>query len=289
MHRFQYLYNNSTTQGLYRAFREGGAIFCTENINGELNRYVTQSKFLLRDPHTHSLSSNDLVQAYAWCLLWKYLAEQHGVRTGTSLSSTPMQRFDVYRLILEETAAAYSIENLRNARERMAGYGTWDSFNYSGNELASHETSWGNYVLANYLHGTADPVSDSRFDYHDDEQVVKWFAGLGTTLSMLPTGFRHDGMLGQGVEAEIPSTLLEPWSSSYFRIRPDPLSPPRVLRVDFEAGPGFDSSLVQIATLGSAMCLTDVSRSVLDVYAKTINMANVEEIGIIVTSRRSGV
>ena len=66
------------------------------------------------------------------------------------------------------------------ARTNMPWYGRFDQFRYydiSTTELDSHETSWGNYLIANYMHGTANPVADARFEYNEDEDSVTWPGG----------------------------------------------------------------------------------------------------------------
>ncbi len=193
-HRIQFRYNDTRREDrppnqldILGIVREGGAILCTESINDALNRYVLQSVFVLNTPQQYSLAYYDEAGNYSGALLWKYFAEQHGANAGQA------EGFETYRFILEETATVaandpgdgYTIEALRRARLRMSRYGQWDRFSYQDvgrSELDSHETTWGNYLLANYLHGRGQPMGDRRFDYLEDDHPVKYFQGVGLFL-----------------------------------------------------------------------------------------------------------
>ena len=170
LHQIQYRYNATTTRsGIYGILREGGARFNVESINDRPNRYVVSGEAIFDDPGeslTNVVTGVKNPIRYAAGLFWKYVAEQHSPRTGPA--DEPAIGVEAYRAVLEETATVaatdpglgYTIAGLRNARRQLPWYGRFDQFRYydaARTELDSHETTWANYLVANYLHGTAQP------------------------------------------------------------------------------------------------------------------------------------
>jgi len=199
-HQVQYRYNDTTTRsGMYGSLREGGARLIEDSINDQPNRWVDTASLIFGDP-TQSLADSAAVGTaagastairYAAGLFWKYLAEQHS--THTAAADEPAIGIETYRKVLEAMATVlpgdpgvgYDPPALRTIRRGLVWYGRFDEFRYYDaalTELDSHETTWGNYVIANYLHGTMNPVADRRFEYRVFVKSCGWFrAPVGMT------------------------------------------------------------------------------------------------------------
>ena len=68
--------------------------------------------------------------------------------------------------------SGYILQDLREARGVVVGEGHLDRFQHldvAGGETLSTETDWGNFLVANWLHGTGRPTPDLRFDYVEDD------------------------------------------------------------------------------------------------------------------------
>jgi hypothetical protein len=298
-HQVQYQYNDTTTRsGIYGILREGGARFGIESINDRPNRYVHTGKKILEEPWQSLVV--DVVNTqnpirYAAGLLWKYIAEQH-----STVVAEPMVGVDSYRKILEATATVeagdpgvgYVATALRDARRQMPWYGRLDQFRYydaANTELDSHETTWGNYLVANYMHSNANPVPDARFEYLEDEDPVP-FSTATTKLAdyQAKVEVGDDIVIGQGDSVTRNRANHKAWSARYYRISPDAGSLPRMLRINFSTAAGMTDPLVQILRLGVGGTLLDISRSDQATYSKTINMDNLSNIVVVVASRENG-
>ncbi len=303
-HQAQYRYNDTTTRsGIYGILREGGARFATESINDQPNRYIDSGKKILNEPWQSLASSDDPATPgveknpirYAAGLFWKYIAEQH-----SSVTAEPMLGVDTYRKVLEATATVkaddpgvgYLTTALRDARKQMPWYGRWDQFRYydaASTELDSHETTWGNYLAANYLHSTANPIPDSRFEYLEDEAPVP-FSAFTTKLADYQARVEvgDDIVIGQADSFTRNRANHLPWAARYYRISPTAGSPPRMLRINVTAAAGMTDPLIQILRLGAGDALLDICRSDQATYSKTINMEGLSSVVVIVASRENG-
>ncbi|NQV16645.1 hypothetical protein HQ531_14375 [bacterium] len=297
-HQVQYRYNNTTTRSnIYGIVREGGARFATESINDQPNRYVDSGKKILNEPWQSLVSDAVGIKnpiRYAAGLLWKYMAEQH-----STVVAEPMVGVDIYRKVLEATATVeasdpgigYLATALRDARRQMPWYGRWDQFRYydvANTELDSHETTWGNYLAANYVHSTANPVLDTRFEYREDEAPVP--INVATTKladyqANVEVGDDID--IGQGGSITRNRANHKPWAARYYRISPDVGSLPRMLKINFSTAAGMTDPLIQILRFGVGGTLLDISRSDQANYSKTINMDGLENVVVIVASREN--
>lgn len=298
-HQVQYRYNDTTTRsGIYGIVREGGARFATESINDQPNRYVDSGKKIPNEPWQSLVSDAVGIKnpiRYAAGLFWKYIAEQY-----STVVAEPMVGVDTYRKVLEATATVeaadpgvgYLATAMRDARRQMPWYGRWDQFRYydaANTELDSHETIWGNYLVANYMHSTANPVPDARFEYLEDEAPVPWSAAttkLADYQAKVEVG--DDIVIGQGDSVTRNRANHKAWAVRYYRISPDAGSPPRMLRIDFSTAAGMTDPLIQILRLGAGGTLLDISRSDLATYSKTINMDGLANVVVIVASRENG-
>lgn len=299
-HQVQYRYNATTTRsGIYGILREGGARLAEDSVNDLPNRYVDSGKLIFDQPNQTmiDLGGASTPIRYAAGLFWKYYVEQHSTLTGAA--AEPAIGVDAYRTVLEETATVqpgdpgigYTTAGLRSARRRQPWYGSLDEFGYydpARTELGSHETTWGNYLIANYLHGTAMPSTDSRFDYKEDDEPVTStvIATLSALQSAVLTGDEISTSQGSNVVRSVAGHL--PWAARFYRVTPSGTSPPRMLRIALAASAGMTDPLIQILRIGPANALLDVHRSDLTSYAKTINMAGLQSVVVIVASRDTG-
>lgn len=304
-HQVQYRYNNTTTRsGLYGSLREGGARLIEDSINDLPNRYIDTAQLIFSDP-TQSLADSPSVGSsvsasttirYAAGLFWKYMAEQHSTNTG--LASEPAVGIDSYRKVLEAMATVaagdpgvgYDPPALRPARSNMPWYGHFDQFRYydtAQTELDSHETTWGNYLIANYLHGTGNPVSDARFEYMEDQDAVTWPGSAVAQLAALQSTIQasDDLLLAQGTSISRNVTGHKAWAARYYRLRPSGAPGPRLLRINFSTSAGMTDPLIQILRLGPGSSLVDIHRSDLSSYSKTINLSGLDSVIVIVASR----
>ncbi len=296
-HQFQYRYNDvGTRSGIYGIVREGGARFGTESINDQPNRYIDTGKKILNEPEQSLVSPVGVKNPirYAAGLLWKYIAEQH-----SAIVAEPLVGVDSYRKVLEATATVeagdpgvgYAATALREARKQMPWYGSWDQFSYydaANTELGSHETTWGNYLAANYIHSTANPAADARFDYLEDEDPVP-IAAATTKLAdyQAKVEVNNDISIGQGGSVSRTQNNHKAWAARYYRVTPDAGSPPRMLRINFSTAGGMTDPLVQILRFDAGNALMDISRSDQATYSKTINMNGVGNVVAIVGSREN--
>jgi hypothetical protein len=296
-HQVQYRYNATTTRsGIYTAVREGGARLIEDSVNDRTNRYVDTAQAIFSDP-SHSLADSTSVAVsatatpigYATGLFWKYLAEHHSIRT--TGADEPAIGLDTYRRVLEATASAapgagYEPTALRTARAGQPWYGHFDQFGFydvARTELDSHETTWGNYLIANLVHGSANPVPDRRFDYIEDEDQVTWSSPVAKLADLAPAAKTLTLVQGSSItEAVAPQSA---WAARYYRIVPSGTPAPRVLRVAFAAGTTMTDPLVQIVRLGPGGAVLDVHRSDTTAYTKTIDLAGVSSVCVIVASR----
>jgi hypothetical protein len=302
-HQVQYRYNNTTTRsGMYGALREGGARLIEDSINDKPNRWVDTASLIFSDP-TQSLADSASVGTsvsssttinYAAGLFWKYFAEQHSTQTGAA--NEPAIGVDAYRRVLEAMATVlagdpgvgYDPPALRTARTGMVWYGRFDQFRYydaAMTELDSHETTWGNYLIANFLHGTANPVADRRFEYMEDEEAVSWPGSGVAKLAALQAVVQanDDLLIAQGASI-LRSVVGHPvWAARYYRVRPS--GSPRLVRVNFNATGTMTDPLVQIVRLGPGNSIVDVNRSDRTTWSKTINLSGLDSLVVIVATR----
>ena len=294
-HRVQYRYNDTTTcSGIYDLVREGGARFIEDCVDDAANRYVDSVKVNLF-PNNPSTIANSPAKPYGLALFWKYMAEQHGTQVGE-----PAVGVDAYIKEMEASATAestdpnvgYDPRTLRTVRSNMPWYGSFDQFSYydtAATELASHETTWGNYLVANYLHGVAT-VSDQRFRYLENNDPVLWLDRQFGSLSWLLSQLRQ---VSEDITVELaalPITRTPPegqsaWAARYYRIVLGGTAP-RMLRVSFDTSVGgMSDPLLQILLLGTNDALLDIHRSDKIQYSKTINLEGVNAVVVIVASR----
>jgi hypothetical protein len=179
----------------------------------------------------------------------------------------------------------------------MSRPGNFDQFEYfdaAKTELKTTETTWGNYLIANYVHALeASPPGERRFRYLEDQEMVTW----PFTTPELPTRVARLGKLGVTVRPEneivvhqrntISRSIIGelPYAARYYRITPSTTSAPRSLRISLNAFGGMDDPLLQILTFGPSGVLSDISKSDRASFTKTINMSGLSSVVVIVASR----
>jgi hypothetical protein len=307
-HLVQYRYNSggNVAGGIRQSVMEGGARLLEESINETPNRYVESAvdpdlstssvprKGLLTFPSETLLDvgGTSSLLRYAAGLLWKYFAEQHS--THTTAADEPAIGVDAYRKIIERMVPGmdgFNVAAVRNGRGQLPWYGTFDQFGYydaAATELDSHETTWGNFVVANYYHKLWTPGSaghDRRFDYLEDEDPAGNVAQLNT---FGPTVDANNVIsVAQGAAVTRSVVGHKPYAAVYFEISPG--SPaPRMLRINVTATNGMSDPLVQILRIGASNALVDLHRSDRTTWSKTINMSGLSKVVVIVASREHG-
>lgn len=298
-HRVQYQYNNTSDHsGLYGVMREGGARFMEDSLNDKFNRYVFQSQDIfsnpsasLVDPGTGENTSID----FAAALLWKYLAEQHSFHVASS--DEPNIGTDVYRELLQTmatppggSAPRYEPAALRIALRRMPRPGNFDEFEYNPAHtiVVSNETTWGNYLLANYLHGSTAAPGDRRFNYIEDNDPVLWQEQpFVSSLATVRASITPEDDVTIGTADSVSRIVMgQPaYAARYYRITPSAAAPPRSLRISLNAFGGMNDPLIQVLSFGAGGVLTDISKSDQPSYTKTINMTGLSSVVVIVASR----
>jgi hypothetical protein len=307
-HLVQYRYNpgGDVSGGVRQCTVEGGARLLEESINETPNRYVESASegdlsttsvprkgiFSFPGETLLDLGGASSMLRYAAGLLWKYFAEQHSTHTGAA--DEPAIGVDAYRQILERmapTADGFTIAAVRNARARLPWYGSFDQFGYydaAATELDSHETTWGNFLVANYYHRLqppGGPAFDRRFDYMEDDDPAGNTLQLKTFGPAVAAGNKVTVVQGTAATASVVGH--KPYAATYYELTPG--SPaPRMLRVTVATTNGMSDPLVQILRIGAANALVDVHRSDRTSWSKTINMSGLTKVVVIVGSREHG-
>ncbi len=308
-HLVQYRYNagGGPANGIRGSMLEGGARLLEESINETPNRYVESAvdgdlstapvprKGIFNFPEETliDIGGSQSLLRYAAGLLWKYMAEQHSNLTGAA--DEPAIGVDSYRKILERMTTAsdnFTITAVRNGRAQLPWYGSFDQFSYydaGATELGSHETTWGNFLLANYFHllwTPASPGFDERFDYMEDDDPPGNVASLNAYSPVVSAG--NAITLAQGSAVTKNVIGHKPYAAVYYEITPSAANAPRMLRVNFTASGGMSDPIVQIVRIGAGNVLVDIHRSDKTTYSKTINMSSLTRVLVIVGSKENG-
>jgi hypothetical protein len=304
-HLVQFRYNAGGTAagGIRGSMMEGGARLIEESINETPNRYVESAAdgdvttgvvrrgiFQFPEETLLDLGGTQSLLRYAAGLMWKYIAEQHSTRTGAP--DEPAIGVDSYRRIIEQmvpTADGFTVAAVRNGRAALPWYGSFDQFAYydaAATELNSHETTWANFLLANYFHRLWTPAAagfDRRFDYMEDDDLPGNVAKLNTFSPVIAENFT----VAAGSSATKVVTGHKPFAARYYELTPNAASPPRMVRVGFSASAGLSDPVVQIVRIGAGNTLVDIHRSDRTAYSKTINMTGLTKVLVVVASREN--
>jgi hypothetical protein len=306
-HRVQFQYNPSIASGtdMQQAVREGGARFAEDCVNDVPNTYIRSANPLFNEPwrsivpFTNSAGTSYEGFDYEAGVFWKYIAEQDGHAT-----AEPAVGIDAHRAIMEATATidasgtalspapgmpfGYDPALLRTARAQLGRYGDFDRFLWFDTprtELSTHETTWGNFAIANLLHGTPAAAGDARYRYLEDNDPVPSHPRLGTMHASVPAADAVS--LSAGTPVIFPASPEDPpWGIRYYRIVPHQTAPPGLVRIDL-AATGATPPLTQIVLVTPANALQDIHRFDRGSFSKTINMTGIGAVYVIVANRDS--
>lgn len=251
-HRVQYLYNPTTakTSPLYAALREGGARLAEDWVLDSGDRYLKDGAEFLGDPGRplmhHSAPGGEIPpHSYAAALFWRWMCEQHG-----EVPRAPDGGHEVMRTILErmKEPSGYILQDLREARGVVYGQGHLDRFEHldvTNRETLSTETDWGNFLVANWLHGTGRPVADRRFDYVEDD------ADGGRFAKTRPFVWPDETIKAQRLAAKpyvftIPKGAVRAGFAARYTVIDLAVAPPPLLQIDFAVEQGMEDPLVQL-------------------------------------------
>lgn len=294
-HRVQYLYNPTTakTSPLYAALREGGARLAEDWVLDSGDRYLKDGIEFLGDPGRplmhHAAPGGEIApHSYAAALFWRWLCEQHGeIPRGSDFGH------DVMRTILERMsdASGYILQDLREARGLVAGSGHLDRFEHlslADGEVLSTETDWGNFLVANWMHGTANPTPDLRFDYVEDDEGggrfsrKRPFVWPGETL-------RADALAAKPYLFTIPPGAVRAGFAARYTVVDLAGAPPPLLQVDFAAEDGMVDPLVQLLLIRRDAAgqehLQDLIRIDAARWTRFVPTAGLAQVVIIVAAR----
>lgn len=307
-HLVQFRYNAGAgpASGVRQITMEGGARFIEESINETPNRYIESAvdpdlsgssvprKGIFGFPGETLLDvgGNSLL-GYSAGLLWKFIAEQHSTHTGTA--DEPAIGVDAYRTIIERmvpTVDGFTVAAVRNGRGLLPWYGSFDQFGYydaAATELSSHETTWANFLVANYYHGLQLPGGagyDRRFDYLEDEDAA---GNAGAKLDSFSAKVLAGNAISIVQASAVTKTVVghKPYAAVYYELTPG--SPaPRMLRVNVTTTSGMSDPIIQILRVGASNTLVDLHRTDRTTWSKTINMSGLTKVVVIVGSREHG-
>lgn len=294
-HRVQYEYNPTTakTSPLYAALREGGARLAEDWVLDSGDRYLKDGIEFLGDPgrpllHFSAPSGDIAPHSYASALFWRWLCEQHGEIARDSETGHEVMRTILERMI---DGSGYILADLREARGMVVGEGHFDRFEHldaAGGEILSTETDWGNFLVANWLHGTAAPTPDLRFDYVEGDQ------GDGRFAKARPFVWPDETIPASRLAAR-PYAFIIPgdaarcgFSARYTVVDVDAGAPP-LLAVDFAVQAGMQDPLVQLVlmrrTADGREALQDLIRLDGLRWTRCIPTAGLSQVVVIVAAR----
>ncbi len=294
-HRVQYEYNATTakTSPLYAALREGGARLAEDWVLDSGDRYLKDGVEFLDDPGRpllhHAAPGGEIApHSYAAALFWRWLCEQHGEIRGTSEFG-----HDVMRTILKRmnSKTGYLLADLREARGEVVGEGHLDRFEHldvAGGEILSSETDWGNFLVANWLHGTGRPTPDQRFDYVEDDEGggrfsrKRPFVWPGETI-------RAEALAARPYVFEIPKGAVRAGFAARYTVIDLAGAAPSLVRIDFAVEQGMEDPLVQILLIrrdaAGAEHLVDLIRSDSPRWTRFVPTAGLAQVVVIVAAR----
>ncbi len=294
-HRVQYEYNptDRKTTPLYAALREGGARLAEDWVLDSGDRYLKDGIEFLKDPGRplvhHAAAGEEIApHSYAAALFWRWLCEQHG-----KVPRAADGGHEVMRTILERMIdpAGYFLVDLREARGVVFGEGHLDRFDHldiAAGEILSTETDWGNFLVANRLHGIGRPTPDGRFDYVEDDagdgafSRARPFVWPGETL-------RAGALKDRPFVFEIPKGAVRAgFAARYTEIELDGAAP-ALLKVDFQVLAGMEDPLVQLLLIRRAADGTEHLHDLIRIDARRstrfVPTAGLSQVVVIVAAR----
>lgn len=216
------------------------------------------------------------------------MCEQHGQKPRDADGG-----HEVMRAILEGMIepTGYILQDLREARSRVVGQGHLDRFEHldvKARETLSTETDWGNFLVANWMHGTAKPVADLRFDYVEDDDDGGRFAKKRPFVWPNET-IRAERLPAKPYVFEIPGGAVRAGFAARYTIVDLAGAPPPLLQVDFAVEQGMEDPLVQLLLIrrdgAGQEFLQDLIRSDTPRWTRFVPTAGLAQVIIIVAAR----
>lgn len=277
----QYLSSSDSPSPLaaWKPFMLEGMNRCMEDtINDGLNRWMGDANHHFQNNWRYDVGLPDM--RYSAALFWKYMAEQHSELI--SSAHEPAIGIDVLRKACEmaETIGAADINVPITLRSQFQTpyYGTFQHFIYlppRHSELSTNETTYGNWLAANYLQCLRESSADRRFTYMEASERIHSGGGL---QCIYPTN-RDDLDLNGAINIE---NGLVSWSAGYHEVNIQPGV--TTARISFTAQSDFHNPLVQILLISQDNTLSDLIRFDGD-FTKTINTSELDKITIVVGAR----
>ncbi|MDX2465079.1 MAG: hypothetical protein QNK31_11295, partial [Porticoccus sp.] len=277
----QYLLSTDSSSPLqaWKPFMLEGMNRCMEDtINDGLNRWIDDANNHFQNNWRHDVGLPDM--RYSAALFWKYMTEQHS--TQTSDSHEPAIGMDVLRKACEMTetfgAADINVPIALRSQFHTPYSGTFQHFIYlpPGHvELSSNETTYGNWLAANYLQCLRAGITDRRFTYMEASE--RMHAGGG--LQCLYPSSRDDLDINGAITIE---DGVVPWCAEYHEMIIQPGV--KTVRITFAAQTEFHSPLIQLLLINQDNTLSDLIRYDGN-FIKTINAHELDKITIVVGSR----
>jgi hypothetical protein len=256
-----------------------GMTRCVEDtVNDSLNRWMKgANSYFSENWRTGNISLLDL--SYRAALFWKYMTEQHS--TQTTAAHEPAIGIDLVRKACEMAGnlgeASINIPIALRSQFRVPFFGTFRHFIYlsSGNrELSTDETTFGNWLAANYLQclRNTDPDLDRRFTYMEARERGPEGQSL---LNCMTNTTQHRLEQGGAVNIEEDNTH---WSAEYHELQMEPEVDS--VKISFSAYTGFDHPLVQLLLIEQGDTFGDLIRFDRS-FTKTVKAHGLKKIVIV--------
>ena len=234
-----------------------GMTRCVEDtVNDSINRWMQGANaYFSENWKTGNISLLDL--RYSAALFWKYLCEQHSTRI--TPAHEPAIGIDLVRKACEMAEslgeADINIPIALRSGFHVPYYGTFRHFIYlpSGSrELSSNETTFGNWLAANYLQCLRNTDLDRRFTYMEAHERGPEGQSL---LHCMANTTSHRLAPGGAITIEEDN---KHWSAEYHELQMEPEVD--TVRISFSAHAGFDHPLVQLLLIEQDDAVRDLIR-----------------------------
>ena len=257
---------------------EGGAVFAEDTAADFMNRYLEEAdtfpfsgEGVMRNPNV-SLETGGLsgsLKGYKSSLFWRYISEQQ-----SGDLTEPFIGVETYRRIIELCSrGSYSASDVKQAIRELPWHQDFYDFGYLDRDrldLTSSETTLGNYALACRLKDLGVNVPDRRFEFMEDEQNIHIHQVL--TGDPSPTTLASVRLTGSATITTSSSTMwsynVNKFAHRYYEVDVDPAV--TNIQVDFTAGIGLTSRILQIALIDANGAVRDIHRTDAASYRKRI-------------------
>lgn len=274
-HMVQFEYSLSYSDPWRQSVMEGGAVLSEDVAADAMNRYLYEASTswsgtgVLVNPNKSLISAS-----YDCSLFFRYISEQHSTDT-----SEPFIGVETYRKLIENCSAdGCTTETIENTIRQLPWYEHFYKFRYrdpAQYELASSETTMGNYVLAQYLKDLGTNIPDSRFEFLEDEENIGFDEVLETQWPSSGTPIDTMGTLSLTASDTLThstslnySDSVNMFGSRYYEIQINPSV--TNVEVTFSADPSFTSLLFQLVQIDEDNYVRDICRTDQTNYTKRI-------------------